>query len=51
MNGLKRKIDDHLVEWKNFDNKMPLIVKGVRHIGKTDSIRNFGEKIIKILLK
>ena len=35
---LKRKIDDYLVEWKNSKNKMPLIVKGARQIGKTDAI-------------
>jgi hypothetical protein len=39
---LKRKIDQYLIEWKNSNNKMPLIVKGARQIGKTDAIRNFG---------
>ena len=38
---LKRKIDDYLIEWKNSKNKMLLIVKGARQIGKTDAIRNF----------
>lgn len=47
MSRLKRKIDEYLVEWKNSDNKMPLIVKGARQIGKTDSIRNFGENNYK----
>ena len=40
---LKRKIDDYLIEWKNSKNKMPLIVKGARQIGKTDAINNFGK--------
>lgn len=39
---LKRKIDDYLREWKDSKNKMPLIVKGARQIGKTDAIMNFG---------
>lgn len=39
---LKRKIDKYLIEWKENKNKMPLIVKGARKIGKTDAIRNFG---------
>ena len=39
---LKRKIDKYLIEWKENKNKMPLIVKGARQIGKTDAIRNFG---------
>ena len=43
MERLRRKIDDYLVEWKNSDNKMPLIIKGARQIGKTNAIRYFGE--------
>ena len=42
---LKRKIDKYLIEWKKSKNKMPLIVKGARQIGKTESIKNFGLKI------
>lgn len=42
MERLKRKIDKYLLEWKNDSNRMPLIVKGARQIGKTESIRNFG---------
>ncbi len=38
---LKRKIDSYLKEWKNNPNHMPLIVKGARQIGKTESILNF----------
>lgn len=43
MGRLKRKIDQYLIEWKNDKNKMPLIVKGARQIGKTDSIENFAQ--------
>ncbi len=38
---LKRKIDSYLKEWKNNPNHMPLIVKGARQIGKTESILKF----------
>ena len=43
MGRLKRKIDYYLVEWKNNGNKLPLIIKGARQIGKTNAIRNFGK--------
>lgn len=40
---LKRKIDDYLVEWKKNPNRLPLIVKGARQIGKTFSIEQFAK--------
>ena len=43
MERLKRKIDNYLINWKNNPNKLPLIVKGARQIGKTESIRNFAK--------
>ena len=46
---LKRKIDNYLIEWKNDPNRMPLIIKGARQIGKTTSILNFAKKTIKVL--
>ena len=44
MERLKRKIDDYLLNWKKDKNKLPLIIKGARQIGKTNAIRNFGNK-------
>lgn len=44
---LKRKIDKILVEWKNDNNRKPLIVKGARQVGKTMSIRHFAEQHYK----
>lgn len=41
---LKRKIDRYLEDWKASIDKKPLIVKGARQVGKTASIRYFGEK-------
>lgn len=38
---LKRKIDDYLIQWKNNPDRLPLIIKGARQIGKTFSIENF----------
>lgn len=40
---LKRKADIFLREWKNNSEKMPLIVKGARQIGKTQSIKHFAK--------
>ena len=41
---LKRKIDDFLIQWKESPRKKPLIVKGPRQIGKTESILHFGRQ-------
>lgn len=41
---LKRKIDMFLDKWKKDADRKPLIVKGPRQIGKTESIRRFGTK-------
>lgn len=43
MDLLKRKIDQFLLDWKNDINHMPLVVKGARQIGKTESIRHFAK--------
>ena len=51
MSRLRRKIDQYLIDWKNDKNKMPLIVKGARQIGKTESIKNFAENNYKYLVE
>ena len=51
MKRLKRKIDDFLIEWKNSENRLPLIVKGARQIGKTNAIRNFGENYYETFIE
>lgn len=43
MDYIKRKIDTYLIEWKSNPDKKPLIVKGARQVGKTESIRRFAE--------
>ena len=39
---LKRKIDDFLRVWKDTADRKPVIVRGPRQVGKTESIRKFG---------
>ena len=48
---LVRKMDTFLVNWKNDENKLPLIVKGARQIGKTEAIRNFAKKNYKAVVE
>ena len=49
---LKRKVDDYLAAWKAEDKRKPLIIKGSRQVGKTESILHFAaghyESIIEI---
>ena len=40
---LRRRIDSYLTNWKNDPAKKPLIVRGCRQIGKTESILHFAE--------
>ncbi|MCW4083573.1 ATP-binding protein [Segatella copri] len=41
MKLLRRKTDKFLKKWRENENRMPLIVKGARQIGKTASIMQF----------
>ena len=49
---LKRKIDRFLFEWKAAPDRKPLIIKGSRQVGKTESVLHFAadhyENIIEI---
>ena len=47
----KRKIDDFLQEWKADAKHKPLIIKGARQIGKTESILHFESKERRALFK
>lgn len=40
---LQRKIDEYLIGWKNSPKKKPLIIKGPRQVGKTESILHFAQ--------
>lgn len=48
---LKRKIDAYLSEWKNNEDRKPLIVKGPRQIGKTESIKKFANENYKSVIE
>ncbi|MGM9694008.1 MAG: ATP-binding protein [Alloprevotella sp.] len=41
---LRRKIDHHLLQWKQNPDRKPLIVKGARQIGKTRSVEWFARQ-------
>lgn len=41
---LKRKVDEFLCDWKSDPDRKPLIIKGSRQVGKTESIKHFAEK-------
>ena len=43
MTYLKRKADLFLAEWKADSNRKPLMIRGARQVGKTETIRRFGE--------
>ena len=49
---LRRKVDDFLSSWKADPERKPLIIKGSRQIGKTESILHFAaanyENIVEI---
>ncbi|MBR5596287.1 MAG: ATP-binding protein [Lachnospiraceae bacterium] len=47
---LKRKIDSYLINWKKDVDRKPLIVKGARQVGKTESIRRFAEENYKSVI-
>lgn len=41
---MRRYIKDKLIEWKNRENRKPLILKGARQVGKTYILKEFGEE-------
>ena len=51
MKLLRRKIDAFLEDWKSRTDRMPLIVKGARQIGKTESIRYFARRHYKNIVE
>ena len=47
---MKRKIADKLLRWKNSPDRMPLLIMGARQVGKSYSIKEFGQAHFKSLL-
>lgn len=43
----KRKALEYLLEWKNNKNHKPLIIRGLRQIGKTTLAKKFGKNNYK----
>lgn len=41
---MQRKITEEMMAWKKSSNKKALIVKGLRQVGKTTSVRAFAEE-------
>ena len=41
---MERFITEKLLNWKNSDDRKPLILRGARQVGKTYILREFGEK-------
>ncbi len=44
---MKRKIEASLIDWKIKKNRMPLILKGARQVGKTYILKEFGKRYFK----
>ena len=42
--NMKRKIYEELVKWKDKHDRLPLIVRGARQVGKSYSIEQFGRE-------
>ena len=51
MTYLARNIDRFLAEWKAADDRLPVIVKGPRQVGKTESIRRFAQSAYRNLVE
>ena len=43
MKYIERDIDKRLKEWRESDNRKPLLIRGARQVGKTSSVRHLGE--------
>lgn len=48
---LKRKIDTFLTEWKDDPQRKPLVIRGPRQVGKTESVRRFGKQHYKSVVE
>lgn len=42
-----RNVEVYLKEWKNKVNRKPLLIKGARQVGKTYSLKKFGDEFFK----
>ena len=51
MKRLARKIDVRLAQWKIDSERLPLIIKGARQIGKTEAITHFAKQYYKNIIE
>lgn len=51
MKYLRRKADKFLIDWGNDPNRKPLIIKGARQVGKTETIRHFAKENYKNIIE
>ena len=51
MSYLIRKTDTFLRNWKKNPDRYPLIIKGARQVGKTETIRKFAKENYKNLVE
>jgi len=49
MGYFKRKIDKHLLEWKNDESRKPLLLRGARQVGKSSAVRELGKSFDNFL--
>lgn len=42
--NMRRNIEQNLLEWKNNQRRKPLIIRGARQVGKTWSVKKFGNE-------
>ncbi|MCL2424717.1 MAG: ATP-binding protein [Oscillospiraceae bacterium] len=47
---LSRKVDTFLIDWKSNPDRKPLVVKGARQVGKTESINKFASDNYKNII-
>lgn len=51
MTYLPRKVDRYLLDWKSGKSRLPLIVKGPRQVGKTESIRHYAASAYRSVIE
>lgn len=44
---MKRKIENYLKKWKEYNGQYALLIEGARRVGKTYSVKEFGNKYYK----
>ena len=44
MKGMKRDIEADLKRWKQFNHRMPLLLRGARQVGKSYTVERFGKE-------